>query len=104
MEKLITDPSITLQKNDKAERILIPLHANCQKNSYGDTLWHIHLDDMRMRHYYIMTTSETVAEQVLSNINKPMKARFTVAGVWQFGFSANADVNCTRIKNVTFKK
>ncbi len=88
----------TMNVDDRIDRILIPLHCHSTKNHYGNggKLWHIHFDDMQMNHYYLVTASESVAQQAMENVNKAVKTRFIVAEVNQFG-------NCTRIKNLSIK-
>ena len=84
----------TLKVGDKTEKMLIPLHCNGgQKDMYGKTIWHVHMDDMQMNHYYLMTTSESTVKQIMANVNKCIKMKFIVAGIREFE-------NCVRIKNV----
>ena len=85
----------SLKIDDRVEKLLIPLHCNDGgKDRYGKQIWHVHFDDLQMRHYYLMTSSEPTVRQIMAHVNSCVKVKFIVAGIRQFE-------NCVRIKNVS---
>jgi hypothetical protein len=87
-----------LKRDDRAEMVLIPLCCNkAGRSSYSPykEQWHVHFNDENGNHYYLFTTSEAIVKQAMENVNKPVNAKFIVAGLNEFD-------NCVRIKNVRF--